>query len=333
MDGSRRWWGAAGAIGMGGSERPTLPHVGAMPPAAESSDNTPMRSMPLPALVLLAAGPAAAQDVQTAIAGRALHPGEVVRVEVRCDCAAQPRLTMLGQTVSLLRSADGAWQGLAGIDLDVVPGRYPLVVEVPGSQPPEVRSMTFEVAPKQFSTRNLRVAGQFVNPPADVADRIVQEAALLDRTFRAASPASALRPFLLPLSTRPSQNFGQRSVFNGQPRSPHAGIDFASPEGTPIAAPAAGVVVVARDLYFTGNTVVVDHGAGLYSLYGHLSAIHVRENEPVAAGSPLGLVGATGRVTGPHLHWAVRLNGARVDPLSLVAATGAATPLPITAAE
>jgi len=116
--------------------------------------------------------------------------------------------------------------------------------------------------------------------------------------------------------------FGTRSVFNGQPRSAHGGADFLSPAGTPIHAPNAGRIVLARDLYFSGNTVVIDHGLGLFSMLAHLSAIDVHEGDGVTADQRIGLVGATGRVTGPHLHWAVRAGGARVDPLSLLAVLG-----------
>jgi murein DD-endopeptidase MepM/ murein hydrolase activator NlpD len=116
--------------------------------------------------------------------------------------------------------------------------------------------------------------------------------------------------------------FGTRSVFNGQPRSPHGGADFLSPAGTPVHAPAGGRVLLARDLYYTGNSVVIDHGAGLVSLFAHLSRIDVSDGAAVQTGQVIGLVGATGRVTGPHLHWSVRAGGARVDPLSLLAILG-----------
>jgi murein DD-endopeptidase MepM/ murein hydrolase activator NlpD len=111
-------------------------------------------------------------------------------------------------------------------------------------------------------------------------------------------------------------------VFNGQPRNPHSGADFLSPSGTPIHAPNAGRVMLARELYFSGNTVVIDHGLGLFSLLAHLSAIDVHEGDRVAADQVVGRVGATGRVTGPHLHWAVRAGAARVDPLSVLALLG-----------
>ena len=129
-------------------------------------------------------------------------------------------------------------------------------------------------------------------------------------------------PFERPVPGPSNGRFGARSVFNGQARSPHAGADFSSEAGTPVKAPNAGKVVAARELFFTGNTVIVDHGAGVSSLLAHLSRIDVHEGDLVTPGEIIGAVGATGRVTGPHLHWAVRVGRARVDPLSLLAVLG-----------
>src|SRR5690606_30907835 len=125
----------------------------------------------------------------------------------------------------------------------------------------------------------------------------------------------------LPVAGRPSSNFGLRSVYNGQPRSPHGGVDFSSPTGTPVRAPAGGRVALAEDLYFTGQTVILDHGLGLFSVLAHLSAMQVEQGSLVDGGTVVGRVGATGRVTGPHLHWGIRLHGARVDPISLIVAS------------
>ena len=122
-----------------------------------------------------------------------------------------------------------------------------------------------------------------------------------------------------PVPDEANSAFGTRSILNGEPRSPHGGADFISPTGTPIKAPNAGRVVLAEDLYYTGNTVVLDHGLTLFSLFAHLSESNVKVGDTVAAGDVVGKVGATGRVTGPHLHWTVRINGARIDPLSLLA--------------
>jgi murein DD-endopeptidase MepM/ murein hydrolase activator NlpD len=131
--------------------------------------------------------------------------------------------------------------------------------------------------------------------------------------------------FRRPVPHQANSRFGTRSVFNGEPRSAHAGTDFLSPAGTPVHAPNAGRIVAARELFFAGRTVMIDHGAGLFSQLAHLSRIDVREGEMVRPGQVVGLVGATGRVTGAHLHWAVRVSGARVDALSVLALLGSAS--------
>jgi murein DD-endopeptidase MepM/ murein hydrolase activator NlpD len=162
-----------------------------------------------------------------------------------------------------------------------------------------------------------------VNPPPEVLARIEEEGREIARLW-AQSDDERLwtTAFVRPVPQAANSAFGTRSVLNGEARSPHSGADFASPAGTPIQAPGAGRVVLARPLYYTGNTVMIDHGLGLVSLFAHLSAIEVQSGELVAAGAVVGQVGATGRVTGPHLHWAVRAAGARIDPLSLLAVLG-----------
>jgi murein DD-endopeptidase MepM/ murein hydrolase activator NlpD len=126
-------------------------------------------------------------------------------------------------------------------------------------------------------------------------------------------------PFVRPVPDVATSRFGTRSIFNGELRRPHGGADFLSSEGAPVKSPNAGRAVAVRDLYFTGNTVIIDHGLGVFSLLAHLSATDVREGDLVSAGQVVGRVGATGRVTGPHLHWAFTVVGARVDPLSVLA--------------
>jgi murein DD-endopeptidase MepM/ murein hydrolase activator NlpD len=174
-----------------------------------------------------------------------------------------------------------------------------------------------------FRTRRLTVDEAFVTPPAAEEERIAREARLLDSLWT--SPAGErqwIGPFVRPVPQPANSAFGTRSIFNGKPRNAHGGADFLSPSGTPVHPPNAGRVLIARDLYFSGNTVVIDHGLGLLSMLAHLSAVDVREGDFVAADQVVGRVGATGRVTGPHLHWAVRAGGARVDPLSLLAMLG-----------
>lgn len=263
--------------------------------------------------------------VQTVVFDRAVQPGEVVRLDVTCDC--QPKgatATVFGQDVPLFPMRDGdAWRGLIGIDLDISPGTYPIAVVVDRVvQPPVTTTRDLAVITKRFPIRRLRVPARFVNPPESAIERIQDEAHRLQTLFQTVTwPRQWHRAFQAPARAQTTGSFGTRSVFNGQPRNPHSGVDFRSKTGTPVAAPATGVVTAAESLFFTGNTLVIDHGLGLYSLLAHLSKFAVKAGDRVRRGQIVGFVGATGRVTGPHLHWSVRLNGARVDPLSLIAAT------------
>jgi murein DD-endopeptidase MepM/ murein hydrolase activator NlpD len=177
------------------------------------------------------------------------------------------------------------------------------------------------VKAKTFNTRRLTVDPDFVNPPASEAARIERETAAVAAAWAGNSGPNPVRElaFILPVPHKANSAFGTRSIFNGKPRNSHSGADFLSPAGTPIKSPAAGKVVIADNLYFSGGTVMVDHGLGIVSLFAHMSRILVKAGDDVAQGDVLGLVGATGRVTGPHLHWTVHVNGARVDPLSLIA--------------
>jgi len=173
---------------------------------------------------------------------------------------------------------------------------------------------------RRLAQRVLKVAPDYVNPPPDLLARIRTEAEFMTAVYgHSASEPAWETGVQRPVADVANSSFGTRSVFNGEPRSPHAGTDFLSPAGTPIHAPAGGHVVAARELFFTGNTIVIDHGLGVFSMLAHLSRIDVREGDAVNAGDVVGLVGATGRVTGPHLHWAMRVGPARVDPLSALA--------------
>src|SRR5581483_6107481 len=203
------------------------------------------------------------------------------------------------------------WVALVGIDLDRKPGQYHVAIDAGGGL---TADEPLRVLPKTFPTRRLTVDENFVNPPASVAERIARDSALLASIY--AHPAAQrlwTTAFVRPVPQAANSRFGTRSIFNGQPRAPHGGADFLSPAGTPIHAPNAGRVVIARDLYFTGGTVIIDHGQGLFSMLAHMSYIDANEGDLVRAGDVVGAVGATGRVTGPHLHWAVRVNDARVD--------------------
>ena len=162
-----------------------------------------------------------------------------------------------------------------------------------------------------------------MNPPPSETERIARDSAFLRTIFAASAPTRLwTRSFTSPVPDPANSRFGTRSIFNGERRNPHGGADFASPLGRPVRAPSAGRVVAARELFFTGNVVIIDHGLGLFSLLAHLSRIDVEEGAAVKAGQVVGLVGATGRVTGPHLHWALTVAGARVDPVSALVLLG-----------
>jgi hypothetical protein len=276
----------------------------------------------IPVPIALSAALALSADLAVSHRARSLQPGEVVLLTVE---SARPlreaRAAAFGRAFPCFQAANPTrWSGLVGIDLDTKPGTY--VVTVTGLEA-DGKSMAVDypvtVAPKVFATRTLTVDPKFVSPPPEVLPRIRRESETVRAILEVVSPARHWDgPFLLPVPGKVISEFGKRSVYNGQPRSPHTGTDFAGATGTPVMAPNAGKVVLAANLYYSGNTVILDHGRGLYSYYGHLSAISAREGETLAAGDLVGRVGATGLVTGPHLHWSVRLAGTRVDPLSLV---------------
>jgi len=250
-----------------------------------------------------------------------LHPGDVARVDVG-GLSGDERITgsVLGKDLAFhYDERQQKWRALVGIDLDTKPGAYRLRIARDAGSATATR--TLHVLPKQFRVRRLSVPGGFVDPPPEARAQIAQDSASLAEAYGRVTPRQWSGPFVLPVDGRPTSNFGTRSYYNGQRRSPHAGVDFVGATGTPVRAANHGRVVVAAPMYFTGNTIVVDYGDRLFSVFAHLSELHVKVGDAVEPTTMVGLVGATGRVTGPHLHWSVRLNGARVDPLSLVAAT------------
>ena len=267
----------------------------------------------LAALVLcLAACPAGAIDLPA----QRLAPGGVARVALGAS-ATPPHASLNGVPLLVLR--DGReWVALAGIGLATPPGRITLQVQRGDAAPTRV---ALTIQPHRYAEQRLTVApGQVDLSPEDLAryERERDHLAQVIATFSDVLPAELqLRQ---PTPGPRSSSFGLRRVFNGQSRNPHSGMDIAAPLGTPVIAAAAGRVIDTGDYFFNGNTVWIDHGAGLLTMYCHLSAIDVKVGDAVAAGATIGAVGATGRVTGPHLHWSVSLNRAMVDPALFLAA-------------
>jgi len=272
-------------------------------------------------MAIAAAAAATPPALTVTTRARALQPGELVLFTI---LAAQPvsQVTVRAFGRDWPAYEDGSarrWRAPVGIDLDTRPATYH--AEIAAGE--DRTSYPLVVRARAFRTRHLTVNPDLVNPPPDALERIDAEARELSDIWAHGEPQRLWSgPFVRPVPDEANSAFGTRSVYNGEARSPHSGADFLSPEGRPVKAPNAGRIVLAGARYFTGNTVIVDHGLGLFSLFAHLSEIDVKAGDTVAAGDLVGKVGATGRVTGPHLHWTVRVNGARVDPLSLLDVLG-----------
>jgi len=213
----------------------------------------------------------------------------------------------------LIAGDETEWLAIVGIPLEAKSGsKLPLVVERAGREP---STLTFAIGHKEYAIQRLTVKpGQVELSPEDLARYEIERAHLSEmrRTFTDAAPESLT--LVQPCEGVRSNTFGQRRVFNGQPRNPHNGMDIAAPEGAPIVAAGEATVLDIGDYFFSGNTVILDHGQGFLTLYAHLSAVEVTAGDRVATGAQIGRVGATGRVTGPHLHFTVYLNSVPVDP-------------------
>jgi len=213
------------------------------------------------------------------------------------------------------------WRALLGVDLELKPQDYPLALVTKSQSAEEVScSATVDVKEGKFATESLKVAPNFVEPNPEQLARAEAERQRLRTIYAKVTPERLWDgSFHYPLTgITTGGNFGKRRILNGKAGSPHGGVDFPAPSGTPVYASQRGRVVLAEPLYFSGNTVILDHGLGLYTFYCHFESISVQPGELVDTGAVLGKVGATGRVTGPHLHWAATVNRARTNPVELI---------------
>jgi murein DD-endopeptidase MepM/ murein hydrolase activator NlpD len=237
-------------------------------------------------------------------------PGGVKLIRLSEHGDAEPAVDIDGHRVLVIRDAD-TWVAVVGIPLSApLQPEHVIVHAADGRQ-----DIEFLVGDKQYASQSLKVAPKQVNLSKADLERVARERVVIDRamnTWSNRQPESLSLP--APVPGVRSSSFGLRRIFNGESRNPHSGMDIAAPTGTPVLVPIEGTVIDTGEFFFNGNTVFVDHGRGLISMYCHLSAIDVKPGQHVAAGAHLGLVGMTGRVTGPHLHWGLSLNRAWVDP-------------------
>lgn len=280
-----------------------------------------LRRFALP-LLLLAQGAAFADPVATVSAetqelSESLPeslpaPGGVAVIPIGdVDELENPEARFNGKRIMVVEQ-DGQWLAVVGIPLGAKLGEHSLSIAAAG----EERAVTFDVHDREYESQYITLDNdRMVNPYKNDLERIGRERKEIDAALEqftwAKNPGV---DFILPIEGPQSSAFGLRRYFNEQPRSPHSGIDLVAPAGTPIKAPARGIVIETGNYFFNGNTVFLDHGQGLVTMYCHMSEIGVEPGDVVDQGEIIGKVGATGRVTAAHLHWGVSLNDARVDP-------------------
>ncbi|HET9401220.1 MAG TPA: M23 family metallopeptidase [Candidatus Acidoferrales bacterium] len=252
--------------------------------------------------------------------------GNLVRVTVKtAGPASEVEGEWGGHNVSFWQDErdKSVFHAYLGVDIDQKSGGQKFEVKVtPASSQPEVSEAMVTVRPGHYAIEKLTVAPKFVEPAPEDAERARKEGERL-RAIYAERTGEKLwsGAFRFPLEgPRRGGNFGKRRVLNGEARAPHSGLDVPAATGTPVHAAAAGKIALADALYYSGNSIVIDHGLGLYTFYCHLSEIKVKEGDEVKEGDLIGLVGATGRVTGPHLHWGLIVNEAKVNPLQILPA-------------
>jgi hypothetical protein len=249
------------------------------------------------------------------------HPGDVAWVHVRGGGDAATIDGTLGDRPLAFFPYAGGQAAVVGIDLEVKPGPRPwrLAVVEPGRAPRSL-SGRLTLQRRDFPVQRLTLPPAMVDLDPETERRAVSEGERLRTLYRTISPERLWRGrFVRPVpGTEPGTGFGARRIINGKPRAPHSGIDYAAERGTPVVAVNSGRVALVADYFFPGRLVIVDHGLGLYTLYFHLDSVAVTDGDLVDRGQPLGTVGATGRATGPHLHFGAQVGAARIDPAALL---------------
>jgi biotin carboxyl carrier protein len=271
-------------------------------------------------LLLLAQRQSCAQSVAISLTPAVVEAGSPELIRIEAPATATIDGDWLGRKLDFFRGRGGrGWFALAGVDVEAATGPSTLRIVVHSGDGDHELGRTIDIQPAHYRTGSLTVAPKFVEPGPDEL-KVIQADAQLKAKIFAASAAEPLWAgnFRAPVTAPPTDSFGTRRMFNGKLASVHKGMDFRAATGTPVRAGNSGVVVLAQPLYYEGNCVVIDHGLGLYTVSMHLSRIDVEVGDHVTTGQRLGISGATGRVTGPHLHWAVRWQDAYLDPAKLL---------------
>ncbi len=262
----------------------------------------------------------------TAFAGpqEARVPGGIAILPVPANLPSAIRASYEGHPVLVAKNADGSRQLIIGIALTTVPGNASVQIEAEG----KTETLNFSIGEKKYEEQHITLPPaneKHVHPGEAELARYAREAReqqAVYKTFSDNGPHQDKRwpDFIMPTKGEANPSFGRQRFFNGEARAPHLGMDIAAPQGQAAWAPAAGVVVQTGDYFFNGRTVMIDHGYGLISMLCHLSRIDVKAGDILKQGDVIGLIGSTGRSTGPHLHWTLSLNDARIDPLLVLPA-------------
>ncbi len=268
-----------------------------------------MNMFKVPILILLLG----LSSLVTALPQNNAIPGGVAIIKLsKSDNHKRPVVTYNKRRVMVVRNNDN-WLAIVGIGLTAKTGRHFIKIKSQGEIP---YSKSFTVKPKKYKTQHLNITNKRkVNPYAKDLDRIRADKKEIISALKHWSDNDTITPdFILPVKGIFTSPFGLRRFFNNQPRKPHSGLDIAAAQGTALVSPADGTVIETGDYFFNGNSVMIDHGQGLVTMYSHMNEINVKPGQVLKRGEKFGTVGQTGRVTGAHLHWTVSLNNQRVDP-------------------
>ena len=251
-----------------------------------------------------------------------LYQGGLTLLEIKLGEKDKPEVIWLESSLPVFYNNSAAlWYGFLSADLRETPGKKTILVRDPFTM--SVQELEIEVKEKDYGVRRLTLPKRMVDLDESTLKRIRKESAIMKKAFESRLSAPLWRgAFIKPVPGEIVGPFGRRSIINGETRSPHTGVDLKGPYGTPVKAMNNGKVILTGDHFFAGRLVVIDHGGGIQSMYFHMEKLLVQSGQLIKKGDVIGLIGSTGRATGPHLHLGIRVNGCRVDPMRLTAISG-----------